>query len=144
MSPFSSVMHELRVSHDLRQFELAELLGYEQSYVSALEVGIKGPPPKKFVSLLIDNLKLDESWQTRLWDALELSQRKIVLPNETSESIYKLCNELRLQLDHLHPTQVELIRIALRLPRTMTKEVLPTKRRIRRRSGIKDREGQTM
>lgn len=144
MSPFSSVMHELRVSHDLRQFELAELLGYEQSYVSALEVGIKGPPPKKFVSLLIDNLKLDESWQTRLWDALELSQRKIVLPNETSESIYKLCNELRLQLDHLHPTQVELIRIALRLPRTMTKEVLPTKRRIRRRSGIKDKEGQTM
>lgn len=137
-------MHELRVSLDLRQFEMAERLGYEQSYVSAIEVGIKGPPPKKFVSLLIDNLKLDESWQARLWDALELSQRKIVLPNETPEAVYRLCNELRLQLDQLHPTQVELIRIALKLPRKLATEVLPTQRRIRRRSAIKEKEVNAM
>jgi predicted transcriptional regulator len=44
MSPFSHFLHELRLQHQIRQSELAELLGYEQSYISALEVGIKGPP----------------------------------------------------------------------------------------------------
>ena len=49
MSPFSHFLHELRLQHQIRQSELAELLGYEQSYISALEVGIKGPPTDEFV-----------------------------------------------------------------------------------------------
>lgn len=41
MSPFSHFLHELRMRYDIRQVELAETMGYEQSYISALEVGIK-------------------------------------------------------------------------------------------------------
>ncbi|HEX5806423.1 MAG TPA: helix-turn-helix transcriptional regulator [Macromonas sp.] len=40
MSPFSLSLHDLRLRNGLRQAELAELMGYEQSYISALEVGL--------------------------------------------------------------------------------------------------------
>jgi transcriptional regulator with XRE-family HTH domain len=133
MSPISIALFELRDEHELRQAELAELLGYEQSYVSALETGTKGPPPPEFVARLIATLRLDDRWQARLWDALEFSQRKIVLATEAHESIYRLCNELRKQLDHLHPAQVQLMHIALNLPQSLAVDALPSPRRSRRR-----------
>ena len=52
MSPFSESLHSIRVRHGLRQVELAKLVGYEQSYISALEVGLKGPPTDEFVERL--------------------------------------------------------------------------------------------
>jgi len=53
MSPFSHFLHELRMRLEIRQAELAELVGYEQSYISALEVGLKGPPTQEFITRLI-------------------------------------------------------------------------------------------
>lgn len=41
MSPFSQFLHDLRMRRRLRQADLADLLGYEQSYISALEVGLR-------------------------------------------------------------------------------------------------------
>jgi len=139
MSPISIVLHELRDAHGLRQSELADRIGYEQSYISALEIGVKGPPPLEFVTRLITKLHLDEGWQARLWESLEFSQRKIVLAIEAPESIYRLCNELRQQLNHLHPAQVELMRIALNLPRSLATDALP-QRRIRRRISANHKE----
>lgn len=49
MSPFGQLLHELRQKSGLRQVELAERMGYEQSYLSALELGVKGPPPTEFI-----------------------------------------------------------------------------------------------
>lgn len=119
MSPLSILFRELRDFTGLRQAELAERLGYEQSYVSALEIGTKGPPTREFVEKLIVALDLDAAWQVRLWDALDASQRKIILPTGASEGVFRLCNELRLQINELHPTQIELMRLALRLPRSL-------------------------
>lgn len=45
MSPFAMTLRELRATKRLCQAEAAELLGYEQTYISALDVGIKEPPP---------------------------------------------------------------------------------------------------
>ena len=53
MNPFSHYLHDLRMRHEIRQSELAELLGYEQSYISALEIGAKGPPTPEFIEKLI-------------------------------------------------------------------------------------------
>lgn len=144
MSPFSSVLHELRDAHGLRQAELADMLGYEQSYISALEIGAKGPPPSEFVTRAIAELHLDEAWQARLWESLEFSQRKIVLPTEAPEAVFRLCNELRHQLAKLHPAQIELMRIALRLPQSMATEAMPMQRRIRRRISIGHTEAAEM
>lgn len=116
MSPFSIDLRNLRDHEELTQSELAARVGYEQSYVSALEVGTKGPPTPEFVERLIECLALDEEWQRRLWESYAASQRKFVLPLRASTEVYRLCHELRLQIEHLHPAQIELIRFALRLP----------------------------
>lgn len=137
MSPISSILRDLRFSHGLRQFELAEQVGCEQSFISGLELGIKGPPSREFIKSLISALQLDAAWQARLWSALEMSQRKILLPNEAPEEIYWLCNELRLQLDQLHPTQVELMRSVLRLPRTLNQDGVSASKRIKRRNATR-------
>lgn len=115
MSPFSIDLRNLRDHQGLRQSELAAKLGYEQSYVSALEVGTKGPPTPEFVERLIECLALDMEWQRRLWEAYTMSQRKFVLPLQASPEMYRLCHELRAQIDRLHPAQIELIRFALHL-----------------------------
>ncbi len=47
--PFSELLYQLRCHYDVWQTELAERLGYEQSYISALEIGLKGPPMEEFV-----------------------------------------------------------------------------------------------
>lgn len=133
MSPFSATLQELRLVYQLRQAELADKLGYEQSYISALEIGTKGPPTAAFVEKLISALELDSTWQSRLWESLEASQRKLVVPSEAPEAVFRLCNELRRQLDHLHPAQIELMRIALRLPQSMRTEPPASQRRLRRR-----------
>lgn len=122
MSPFSIDLRVLRDHEGLRQSELAARLGYEQSYVSALEVGTKGPPTHEFVERLIARLSLDAEWQQRLWESYAMSQRKFVLPQQASAEMYRLCHELRMQIEHLHPAQIELIRFALRLPHHIDSE----------------------
>ena len=115
MSPFSVDLKSIRETLQLKQGELAERIGYEQSYVSAIEIGTKGPPTKEFVERLIAGLNLDNTWRTRLYESWSLSQRKIMLPSEASEDLYRLCSELRQQIGQLHPSQIELMRFALRL-----------------------------
>ncbi len=143
MSPFAVLLRELRVSHGLRQGDLAEAIGYEQSYVSALEVGMKGPPPDEFMERLVDRLSLNEDWRERLRAAVELSQRKFVIPNESPEIVFRLCNELRLKIDQLRPQQIELIRLVLQL-QVANDAVSAVRTRIRRRDLRKTNEGVTM
>lgn len=116
MSPFSQQLKSHRIRCGLRQKELAELVGYEQSYVSALELGLKGPPTDEFVTKLIGVLQLSLDEQQTLSEAVAASQRKISIPTEASAEVYWLCHKLQQQLDRLHPVQVELIETALNLP----------------------------
>lgn len=113
MSPFSHFLHELRLQHQIRQSELAELLGYEQSYISALEVGIKGPPTEEFVQKLITTLALPLSAQLELKEAVASSSRKLSIPADSPQSHYLMLKALRDQFDNLHPLQVKMIQDAL-------------------------------
>lgn len=116
MSPFSQQLKSHRIRCGLRQKELAELVGYEQSYVSALELGLKGPPTDEFVKKLIGVLKLSLEDQQMLNEAVAASQRKFNIPTDASAEVYWLCHKLRQQIDRLHPIQIELIETALSLP----------------------------
>lgn len=133
MSPFSTVFRELRISCELRQAEFASQLGYEQSYISAIELGTKGPPSVDFIERLVRRLELNEHWQKRLLEALDESQRKIILPNEASDDLYRMFNELRRQIGALHPAQVELIQMALRMPVMLTHPPFKPLRTMRRK-----------
>ncbi len=116
MSPFAEQLKAYRYGRSLRQVEFAELVGYEQSYVSSLELGIKGPPTDEFVEKLIKILKLSEEEQETLYQAVAASQRKIIVPHEASTEVYWLCHKFRQQVDRLHPVQIQLIETALNLP----------------------------
>lgn len=98
-------------------------MGYEQSYVSALEVGSKGPPTEEFVSRLIAVLGLDEADIDLLRDAVEASQRKFQIPNDAPLSVFTLCHELRKQIDRLNPLQIEAILAILRLSNSLKEPV---------------------
>jgi transcriptional regulator with XRE-family HTH domain len=133
MSPFSHFLYAIRLSRQVRQSELAIKLGYEQSYISSLEVGLKGPPTEEFIERLIQTLKLTFSEQYDLRDAVRASQRKLVIDQDSPQDIYWLLDALRNELCYLKPNQVSMIREILRLRETMAEERPEPQRRLRRR-----------
>ena len=68
--------HDLRRRYRISQKKLANLMGYEQAYVSSVELGKKGPPNDEFVTRLIQALHLDANEQATLFRAVEESQRR--------------------------------------------------------------------
>ncbi|MEJ7806645.1 MAG: hypothetical protein WKG03_12100, partial [Telluria sp.] len=98
----------------------------------------KGPPGEEFLGRLVKHLNLDSAWQNRLRAALDESQRRIVLPYGASEDVYKLFNDLRRQIETLHPVQLELMKLALSLPASLppveAKPALPPRRSVTVRS----------
>lgn len=134
MSPFGFLLYELRLENGLRQLELAERMGYEQTYVSALEVGAKGPPTREFVERLIYVLNLSDELAARVMEAWEASHRHIEIPADASRAMYETLNQLRRNIGHLHPAQLELIRLAVQIPDELKVRPQPELRRIKRRS----------
>lgn len=98
MSPFSHFLHELRMRHGVRQIDLAERIGYEQSYISALEAGAKGPPTQEFVDRLQSVLALSEEEARHLKAAADASQRKLVIEADMPQDVYWLLSRLRASL----------------------------------------------
>ncbi|MBK0110959.1 MULTISPECIES: helix-turn-helix domain-containing protein [unclassified Delftia] len=116
MSPFSRLLHELRQRHDLRQNALAEKMGYDKTYISAVEVGLKGPPTPEFIDRLVRALSLSEAERQHLHEAADASRRKVVVNSDIPEDAYWLLKELRERLHKLSPTQIRVIRDVLSLP----------------------------
>jgi transcriptional regulator with XRE-family HTH domain len=110
MSPFSQCLIKLRTRYSLRQGELASLLGYEQSYISALEVGLKGPPKLEFVERLSEVLPLSSDEKQTLYESLDASQRKFTIDLDAREDVYWMFRDLRKCLPELSEAQVRVIR----------------------------------
>lgn len=116
MSPFAIYLRALRLSRGLKQQDVARLLGYEPSYLSALERSAKGPPRQAFVARLVRVLRLSSVEQADLHEALRKSRRQVCLPWTASLEEYELMRELEPQLGRLNSAQVALIRHVLALP----------------------------
>ena len=91
------------------------MLGYEQSYISALETGGKGTPLPAFIDTVILKMSLDEADIVGLREAWANSMHTIRIPKQASPEIYRLCHDLEKQLPILSSNQVQLIQIALRI-----------------------------
>lgn len=115
MSPFSKTIRDLRVKRHLLQKDAALMLGYEQSYLSALETGAKGPPRKDFIERLIKMYALDQEEICELEHALTSSKRILVLPKGASQDEFQLFSRLSHQLGRLKKQQIDLITIALEI-----------------------------
>lgn len=114
MSPFSRYLVDLRLRLGVRQGELADLLGYDQSYLSALEIGQKGPPTPEFVERLAKTLELSEEEQRVLLATAEASERKLTISPKADEEVYLLLRDLREKLPLLSAAQVRVMRELLR------------------------------
>jgi transcriptional regulator with XRE-family HTH domain len=133
MSPFAAFLHDLRVRRDIRQSDLAELIGYERSYIAALEASIKGPPTAEFIEKLVSALALSESEERQLSQALLASERKLVLDPQSSQETYWLLADLRQQIASLHPAQIKVMRDIIAMPDSLATRVTEADWRVKRR-----------
>lgn len=120
----------------IRQNELAELIGYDQTYISALEVGLKGPPTPEFVDKLVATLSLTPAEVEDIRIAAQASDRKLVLDPDAHPDIYWMLDALRQRLDRLHPAQARMIRELLNLPDVVLREEVEPMQRMRRRRNM--------
>lgn len=134
MSPFSQLLYDLRKRYGVRQAELAVMVGYEQSYISALESSLKGPPTPEFVDRLIRALKLPESAQQELHDVMAASHRKLDIAPSAPTDIFLLLRDLRAEVNNLSPSQVRMIRDVINLRKALTEERPAASRRTKHRT----------
>lgn len=134
MSPFAHLLHELRMHHRLRQVQLAEQMGYEQSYISVMEAGTKGPPTEEFVERLIKTLRLSDHDAEAIREAAEASQRRVVIEPDSPQEIYWMLSRLRAALPTLSSAQVRVISEVLAMESSPAGAACEPLRRLPRRS----------
>lgn len=113
MSPFAHFIRTLREKRNLRQNDAAALLGYESSYLCALETGNKGTPQSEFIELMIKRYDLNDEEIENLMDSLKRSKRRYMVPLKAKCEEYDLVYKLYEQLGKLSPNQITLMQIAL-------------------------------
>lgn len=134
MTPFANTLHSIRMRYGIRQVELARLMGYEQTYISSLEVGKKGPPTSEFIDKLIDTLGLTEEEAEQLHDAADASQRKFIINDEVPQKVYWVLRDLRQKLPSLTNTQLSLIQFALDMQESSEDKPQDVIRKLKRRN----------
>lgn len=134
MIPFAAYLRNLRHRHGLHQDELAKLVGHEQGYISALELGTKGPPPAQFFERLISALHLDQQQKEELDEIRRQSQRHFSLSPDAPAEIYRMCNDLWAQIDRMHPAQIRMIQEVIHMPAALSERYMPEPGRLRRRT----------
>ncbi|WP_204266503.1 hypothetical protein, partial [Enterobacter hormaechei] len=77
------------------------LIGYDQTYISAVEVGLKGVPASDFIDRVSKALTLSDEETLALHEAAEASQRKFVIDIDAPQDAYWLLKELRDQFHSL-------------------------------------------
>lgn len=122
MSPFSVWFSAIRKRHRKSQTKLARELGYEQAYVSGIELGRK-KPSRDFLERLVVALQISEAEQAEMHLALKKSRRRYVLSSTATLATYEIYYAFCEQLDHLYPAQIEIIRQTLSLSTHAEQEV---------------------
>lgn len=109
------------------------MIGYEQTYISSLETGRKGPPPKEFIDRLAKILNLSADEHAQLIEAANASSRKFIIEKDVPLDVYWLFNDLRSRQLDLSPIQVRLIRDLISIKETLAAQPDYPVQQIRRR-----------
>ena len=115
MSPFAIQLRKIRTEKQLQQKVMAEILGCEPSYLSALETDSKVPPQKEKLTHFLKKLRLSPKEELDLFLAAEKSRRTIRLPLKARTQLFEVCHALEDQLPNLSDVQLEIIALALRI-----------------------------
>ena len=124
MSPFSLTFKALRVKRNLSQMKAADLLGVEQSYLSAIERGHKFAPKNGFVDVVTLKYQLDGEEEIELIHAYSNSRHNYMLSHKAPIEAYEIFTALETQAEILNVQQITLIKIALGLEDIFPKSIL--------------------
>jgi transcriptional regulator with XRE-family HTH domain len=91
MTPFGRQLRAFRTDHELAQGDFARLLGFRQSYISAIECGSKLPKDDKLIIAAVAVLRMNPGQEAALRQALILSQPSDFPPPGTPFFAYDLC-----------------------------------------------------
>lgn len=131
-SPIALFLKDFRLRAGQTQRDFAHALGYEQAYVSGIELGQKGPS-KEFLERLKQDFRLSAHQVNELEEALGNSQRYFTLPAQASTDTYLFCNELWKKIETLHPAVLSSMRQLLAVEEQMIKRPRPPARLVRRK-----------
>lgn len=132
-SPISIYLRDLRLRIGMTQLDLAHSIGYEQAYVSTIELGSKSPS-NEFLAKLVAELKLGAKDRQGLELALKASRRRYVLPPEVSTETYRFCSDLWDKIERLHPAVLDAMHVLLKVEDQVTERPRYQPTRLRRRS----------
>lgn len=106
MTPFGESLEKFRREKNLKQVDLARLVGIEPSYISLMERGYKGPPSQDILKQISIKLKLkDHETQILLRDAA-ISENTFKIPPGISRSEFELLHRLKARLGSLNEKQI--------------------------------------
>lgn len=132
MSPFADALRRARFRKGLRQQDLADLLGCERSYVSALENDLKLAPPADFVNRLNKHLELTEPEANELQQARARSRRRYEVPVDVPPLAFEFLYELFSKLDRLSEPHLVALSATLRLGQLGLQAEAASEGRVRR------------
>lgn len=115
MTPFGEFLEQIRRQRHLQQKQMADVMGINPCYVSALEKGRKGPPSEKIINQLIRNLGLSEVEQAALKRSVKISELTYRLPANLSKEEFEFMYELRMHLGALSHDQLVIMKKTLKL-----------------------------
>jgi transcriptional regulator with XRE-family HTH domain len=116
----------------MTQLDLAQAIGYEQAYLSSIELGLKNPS-QEFLTRLMEKIRLSDEDRQELESALKESNRRFSLPHGSSTETFLFCNALWAKLDRLHPAVLEAMHSMLRLDDQIVNRPRQQPSRLRRR-----------
>ena len=123
MSPFAIQLKKIRIARKLQQNQLADIVGCEPSYVSALETDAKPPPQTDKLIHFLKKLNLSSEEEANLISTAKVSKRSIRLPLRGPTQLFEICHALEKKLPMLSLAQLGMIDLVLNVPPSKT-EVL--------------------
>lgn len=132
-SPISIYLRDLRLRIGMTQLDLAHSIGYEQAYVSAIELGTKNPSAE-FLAKLISAVELSEKDRKELELALKTSRRRFTLPPQVSTKTFQFCNDFWDKVERLHPALLDTMHVILNTGDQVAESPRHQPTRLRRRT----------
>lgn len=141
MNPFAESIRALRLRRGLRQIDLAGLLGVSRKAVTAIENGEGLGVKIDLIARLTSALALDEGERLLLEETARRSQRVYAVPEETSPGGYHMVRELFDRLDQLTGSEIEAIRLVLKMHSDRAPDAEAARQRLVRKDKVWRSEG---
>lgn len=113
MSPAAKLLRCHREARGWNQQTASEKLGYEQSFISAIEGGHKPFPRKNFTEKVIRVFELTAEEADKFESAVMRSRRSLMLPASLDTNRFELAHNFIERLETLSLKEMEVIKVAL-------------------------------